>query len=541
MPFGTEDMSTTQRDRLDGKRKVVAFYNSNHHPEGYRFVHVASPVFASPLVGISAGWLPGLVVSTDNEASQANGIASDAPSVRIRFHGWFCDPYRGSMESLEMMVPRHLVREQMETATDACEGESEAYQPQRPLLSILCVRWWDYWTTRWWSDYNVTSDHMLVDLFDGPCGVNQKLPGEYEVHTVFVRRSEDLSLVSDLWARCSLRGHQTVGWHFLWPTARAPGRDQRAGCVCERHFFDMLQRLERVGIRTCWPHPSQLYRLLCGKLWIAQMSLNTNYRVPATIRVHFQEFVTDPSGTAKSALEQLGAWHQHVWGDVAETVENFKGVAKLGFSWQGKDVVPFVGPEGLEQALRKLLVAEGSMQLICLVQRMVPSVKCELRALVFRDAKAGKFVWHKVYMRLWSQTKRGDAEMKGNLGFSLTSAEAVMPAGAAAEFFDGDVQMQLSVEKDVDALVERWLAWFAVECAEPPAATRIDFLVAIREEGQTPEVWTCEVGECGAALCGLEVDARNAAALNLALRHDQSGRFPLPLPEIKMRERFFGQ
>ena len=46
------------------------------------------------------------------------------------------------------------------------------------------------------------------------------------------------------------------------------------------------------------------------------------------------------------------------------------------------------------------------------------------------------------------------------------------------------------------------------------------------------QVWTCEVGECGASLCSVECDARNCATLNWAVREDPSGRFPMALPKI---------
>ena len=46
------------------------------------------------------------------------------------------------------------------------------------------------------------------------------------------------------------------------------------------------------------------------------------------------------------------------------------------------------------------------------------------------------------------------------------------------------------------------------------------------------QVWTCEVGECGASLCSVECDARNCATLNWAVREDPSGRFPRALPQI---------
>ena len=112
----------------------------------------------------------------------------------------------------------------------------------------------------------------------------------------------------------------------------------------------------------------------------------------------------------------------------------------------------------------------------------------------------------------------------------------IPPAEAAAVFFGGDAAVCEAAERKVDALVRRWLLWFSAECAEPPSTFRLDFLVAWPGAGEAAEVWTCEVTECGASLCNLEVGARNAAALNFALRHERStGRFPTPLPELRFR------
>merc|ERR1712060_865804 len=93
---------------------------------------------------------------------------------------------------------------------------------------------------------------------------------------------------------------------------------------------------------------------------------------------------------------------------------------------------------------------------------------------------------------------------------------------------------QAVAEREAEQLVDRWLLWFLTECSEPPQVTRIDFLVSHTGPG-TAGVWTCEVGECGASLCSVEVDARNVAALNSAMLKDSSGEFPVALPRRLLR------
>jgi len=263
--------------------------------------------------------------------------------------------------------------------------------------------------------------------------------------------------------------------------------------------------------------------------------LNIAYRVPPTTRVHFQEFATDPVVAAGGAIQRLSELQRELWGEEPTEAAAFRGVVKLGFSWQGKDVKPFVGEAALADALRSLLMQKGSKQLVCLVQRMVPDVVCEVRLLLFRDAHGGGiggsgYVGRKIYMRLWSKDDK--YRDTGVEGFALASPALVHSDEAPEAFFGGSTELRDQVEQQVDALAQRWLLWYATEC-EPPSHTRLDFLVAL-PPGQ-PQVWTCEVTECGSSLCSLKHAPRNAAALNFAMRFDTSGRFPRPLPELEFK------
>merc|ERR1711912_166250 len=98
-------------------------------------------------------------------------------------------------------------------------------------------------------------------------------------------------------------------------------------------------------------------------------------------------------------------------------------------------------------------------------------------------------------------------------------------------FFNGDRSAQRVAEAQALCIVDRWLLWFKTESLRPPQCTRIDFLVTRPQAGK-PGVWTCEVGECGASLCSVEVHGRNLAALNSAVARDPDGVFPRPLPAL---------
>ena len=340
--------------------EVLAFYHSHFHPRGNRYVHVCTRSGGSPIVGLSAGWLRGRRLQHDSQGE-----------VLVRFTGPFLDPLAGLAETLDIPVPRFLVREA--DSANGAVGPTQRFGNHstpchQPLLSILLIRCWDYASNSRWSDFSVNNDGMLRDLLDGECGVFPVLAGEFELYTVFVRHSEDLDRLSEHWAQAVLAGKNQVVWYFLWPILRVHA-DGVAGCVREQSFFAAQRRMERVGLRSGWPHPLGLYRQLVGKLWVPQMSLNRDFRVPPTVRVHHADVCRDSAGAARQAISDL-LWLRHeVWGcgeAAARTNSDLRGVAKLGFSWQGDDVIPFAGAESLEQVLGRLLTEHGSEQLSCL-------------------------------------------------------------------------------------------------------------------------------------------------------------------------------
>merc|ERR1719433_2489290 len=118
-----------------------------------------------------------------------------------------------------------------------------------------------------------------------------------------------------------IKGHNTVIWYFVWPTCSRQGH----GYVREQDFFNFCQAMERVPIRTGWPHESSLYRTLCGKLWVPQMCLNKDYRVPPTTRVHYAEFQCNRKKVAMRALDCLMRLKKAIWHEEVLEYETFKG------------------------------------------------------------------------------------------------------------------------------------------------------------------------------------------------------------------------
>ncbi|CAE8693232.1 unnamed protein product [Polarella glacialis] len=523
---------------LDEGVSVLAFFHSNHHAQGRRFVHTCHRADVQPLLGLSSGWLRARVLKAWRPPSGSRRCEeeSEACYVRVQFSGQFRDPLGGCAETLEMQVDAGLVRPLESSCSPTSSSQCSPLAARRPLLSVLIVRWWDYLANSRWSDYAVTNDGFLRDLVDGACGLYPSLGGEFEIYTVFVKDTSDLDKVSAHWAQAALTGLNTVVWYFLWPNQRvAPLAD---GCVREQQFFSLCQRMERAGLRSGWPHPSSLYRQLCGKLWIPQMSLCKDFRVPPTTRVHYADVRHNALRAAEQAIAALLGICREVWGTPEVAVEDFRGVAKLGFSWQGDDVLPFCGPSNLARVLVRLFEQQDSEQLVCLVQEMVQDVVGEHRVLCFRDAASGpfSFVRERLWLRMKSKgehhTHQTACEVKD---FAMASAKVIAREKAAGEFFGGDEQALDAVEAAVEKLVGRWLLWFSAESSDLASVTRLDFLISRRsakEGGAT--AWTCEVGECGASLCSVECDARNCAALNWAIREDPSKRFPMQMPAIRL-------
>lgn len=577
--------------------RVYAFYNANDHPGKHRYAHVHGSQTRFPLVGLTSGWLPATVLERSSNKTKVRFSPSfcdpfdlsamgqspsraprsplpervvlryvSAPTQRTMGKGkgkfgkvgktpglffgktkpahsfsapaeipiysptevW-CNgkgrprPTTNSQRTLDLHIDNHLI----------CDGSK---LPRRPLLSILCFRYFDYWTDGKWSDYSVLSDGMLVDVLDGPCSVHRELPGEYEIFTVFIRETSDLRSLDPGQLRAMLTGENVVAWYFLWPTPC--GNTNPWGYVSEEDLFPFMHAMERVPVRTGWPHMSHLYRQLAGKLWVPQMCLHKEYRVPPTTRIYFADFEYNNRRAVIQALDVIMRLRKNLWNREPVPYDRFKGVVKLGFSWGGLDVLPFKGIASMMKNVKTLFSHPECRNTACLVQEMVADVVAEHRVLCFYDKVAQRF--HKE--PLWSIIGKPAQHAKHKVNafdvdeFQCAFGITLSRQKVASELFQGDYLACRKVEEEASRLVDRWLLWFQTESPEPPQCTRIDFLITRSpDQGGAASVWTCEVGECGASLCSVEVHPRNIVALNNAILQDCSGRFPKPLPVVLPR------
>lgn len=411
-------------------------------------------------------------------------------------------------------------------------------QRPKPQLSIIMFRWHDYYSDEKHSDYSTTNDGFFHDLLKGANSVDILLEAQYEIFTVFMHDTNDFAKLQPEEIRMRLHSNNVIAWYFVWPMMSEKLNKDSWGFVSERDFFKFTLDMERAGIRTGWPHESTLYRQLCGKLWIPQMSLNKAFRVSPTVRLHYADFARNELRACKTALAQLMKIRKHVWDKEPVDLLDFRGVVKLGFAWGGSDVLPFCGVNSLVTNVRKLLDNPQSSNPYCYVQEIVPDFRGEFRMVCFYDKKRHTFMKEPVWMIALKPEAHHKHKMPAQWDveeFKLATNQVCSPKDVADRFFDGNEDAQRNAEIEADRVVDMWLQkWYRSESPELPQVTRVDFLVSWNAAMKSrPEVWTCEVGECGASLCGIDEDGRNLAALNTAMVCNEFGdQWPMQQPKF---------
>lgn len=518
----------TAMEPLRTGEAVRAFYYMNDHPHGFRYVRLIDFTEGTssedpPAIGLSTGWMPATVAEDWSPDQNNNGAES---RVLVRFHGRFKDAYnqdKNPVNHLYWRVRRDHVR------------IMGMVQPQAQL-SMLVVRWWDYYNqrNRRSRTHNVANEEMLLDVLAGPGSVHALLGEEaaYEVHSAFIRSTADLELLGPSMIN-TMRGQHRVGLYFLWPTQRAVVERRLPGAVAEPALFALMHRMEEAGVRSCWPHPAPLYRQLAGKLWVPQISMQRpELRTPKTVQLDMVQWNEDPEAAAEKALLELQRQCTRTPDCQSPSSDSFRGVAKLGFSWMGEDVLPFTGAAGLLPVLHRHLEGGAQQDAVCLIQERIENVVCEIRFVCIHDRARGEDVVTRELVRMRQHPPRHSSDNT----FALASHQTMTPQEAVEQAFFGSWEALQVAEKEAEQLAELWLRWFRDEGHGTPTACRLDFLVAARRPdvagGPVPvEVWTVELGECGSSLCGLHWGARTVACLNECLS-EAADRPPEPLPAL---------
>lgn len=505
MPYGLDN----GMERLDGPHS--------------RWLLALSPVQGTlrPRMGWTERWLPATVLSVDLGADGqslvrfrwdvrlwydwASGEAGDngdpttlidiAPgsSVRPRSPHWTLAPRRS------VPLPASVV------GLPAC---SEAVSGGVPVkVSFIVFRWGaarfpcQYDQHSWGAAEGSTVSGRFVQLFFRQ-GVTPRLGQNYEVLTVFIQSSDEFKGISDAYLLSLCRGEHVCALYFLWPTQRQQSYGEKwissAAYVEEGPFFEMVGRLEAVGIPTRWPHHSQLWRSLACKDWVNTLAAVPKYHVPLTTRVPKSLIIVDPArgaSLALAALWQLQAQRKADDAYVGPSNSDWmlgqaeRCVAKLGFSYEGMDVKMVTGQNELAHALHKLATQPGHLHDCVHVQQKVHRVDLEARCFVMEGRAVGI---------LWTRFGKIDER-----GYVRDYQKAKTAEEAMDKWFNSDQAAWQSAMEQISMLSQRWWTWLLTQSAEPPVSLRIDYMLERVSPGRA-DVWTGELGEQGYSMGGID-------------------------------------
>eukprot|EP00756_Hemistasia_phaeocysticola_P010125 Hpha_TRINITY_DN14994_c0_g1::TRINITY_DN14994_c0_g1_i2::g.144637::m.144637 len=493
--------------------QVWVFYRFEHGQgltlpdeyESYFPVQTSACALKAPRTSKTDGWMRAVVAE---EYPSPSGKPSEFVRLRPLHRLW--GNRKGSF--VDLSIPSQAAGRFIR-ARVACVRRDP---PPPPSFSFLVLRW-GIWTTahdgdgEWggWGQYgSCVCDKYIKGFFTRAF---ERMGATYEVLTCFVHQSADIrrlqpeSLVARLATHQDGASGKSAALYYLWPVAWLDGHggdlsaDDLAGYVEREALLGIMQSIEATGVPTRHPHPSNLYRLLCSKDWSAHLCLTPQLHVPATTKVNRALVLSNPLIAARGALSAVSQLLSNGSTPVsaravssqpkAELVsaEPFRGVVKLGFAWEAREVYHFKGEEELAEKLTKLLTQPGNTADSALVQEFVPH-DCEIRVYCIHG-KPVKMLYTKF---------QGISDTGSPQGF-----RSLDKAGAAKEWFKGDDALLDRVEDRLrKEMVPLWLRWLLTESSEVPSAVRMDFFVQSKGSGCEPVIMIGELTEQGASTLG---------------------------------------
>ncbi|EEQ97251.1 succinate dehydrogenase, putative [Perkinsus marinus ATCC 50983] len=327
----------------------------------------------SPRLGMTDGWVDATIVDDFDKSQYQAELRETWPVVEYTHTLW--GDGRGAMlDGNKAYNLRQSMRmEHIRLATS---------ERRTPSLSLLIVRYGDgnrRVDTRF--DMAVT-DELITDLMRD--GIYATYGTDYECWCAFIRHTSDLPRISEAWARSTLTRSgckNLAAMYFLWGAVHG---DHKPGYVEYSSLFDLMQRMESVGIPTRWPNPVSLYRVLSSKSWQAALATNTALRIPPTTTIQRADFVQDPTGTCRNAVRALEMQSDVLWSNTrALSVYSEKGVVKIGYSWMAEGVKSFYGIIDLEKKARALWESLPNRESTLMVQHRIDDIVTEPRVFVF--------------------------------------------------------------------------------------------------------------------------------------------------------------
>jgi len=491
---------------------IWIFYRFQQNPEELWFPAPNSHAgLTTPRIGVTDGWTPALIEG-DFDPSTFNPARVRETGVLIRYtsdcwysrSGQLLDSEHDPDMAVERIHPDQIRREE--------EGP-----PPAPQLSVLVVRWCGEKDCDpvheggggWGRTGSNVSDPYMRILFEEHMW--PMIGPTYEVITVFVRSSEDLRRVHASATTCLMRGKHKAAFYFLWPT-HFQDSVECPGYVNWQTQCQLMAEFEACGVPTRFPHHSHLYRLLLSKDWMKHLCLMPDLQAPVTTAVPRALITTNKWNAADTAIKAM-----HNLQRIKSTfpagegvppvnvcsleLDNIKGVAKLGYSWEAMDVRRFVGRHQLAEALQSLAMQRYALGDSVMVQDWC-DFEIELRLFWIDtapewDQQANKPKHIEPKKILYTRFCRIDEEDK------MRDFERIQREECVQTCFQNDSPALAEAEKIATQIGNRVLWWLQTETCEPIPVIRMDFMCHRSADGKAT-VSLGEITELGACFLGWE-------------------------------------
>eukprot|EP00929_Paragymnodinium_shiwhaense_P015292 TRINITY_DN123363_c0_g1_i1.p1 TRINITY_DN123363_c0_g1~~TRINITY_DN123363_c0_g1_i1.p1 ORF type:complete len:540 (-),score=101.60 TRINITY_DN123363_c0_g1_i1:373-1992(-) len=423
---------------------------------GYQHRTDAAPV------GWSERWMPARVV----------GVSAGNVSVRWEHEDWVDWGNRWAFRRGQGMV--HTVKAEQVRARAA---------PGLEKVALVVVRWGDpasgtVWNRNQEPGGNTISEDFIAEALSV---IPDAVGWNYSVLTAWVSNTNQLSKLSEHLLLGPLQGkaEHVLAAYFLWSKFGTTLGYQVPGYMQWDDYFDFHKRVERVGVRTLWPHPTHYLDILNGKKWLAQLGGRDNvYSIPETVTVPMSEAISKPKLAAARAMRLLGR--------DGEDVKDVHTVAKLGYAYEALAVVAANSSTALAQGLKDLAYDNPHHDVVY-VQRRVPNVVVEARVYMVRGQ-----VQHIIWTRF---EKEVAAAAHTDYNFFRTLSEWPYEE-VYSKIFKKDKAALAAAQGQIARLAQTWTDWMRHASGMPVVSTRLDFLLTHEGPGKAG-VYTIEAGEQG--------------------------------------------
>lgn len=501
-------------------------YQVGHLPKGSQvlFYHAADPAASgaafvrtwaesSPWLLQSHGWLQGVLQQPFDPSSLSSSDKNTWPLVLPRKDIVFVDKTGKKIDKSASAARRCLLIRELASL-------------QPPVISLVFVRWGGKYSA-WmdeeeendgdWGKYgSPPSDSYMTALVDQGVAVHPKLTSkgiagplpEYEIFQFFVGHSKHVALIAKKaeWLASSvLKGRRKTCFWMLWPAEWQDTGDPDFACYVERQsLFNAMRACEAAGIRSGFPHPSDLLETITSKTWMATLCLNPQSHLPAAAMVSRELIASDPQAAARHALATL----EHIRSmrpfktapDEAPAPSAInkdgikKGMVKCGWSWENRFVLSFNSAKQLETRMSELMGLPGCLASCCIVQEWVDfDFEMRLYFLLAEEWLPGaRLDPRRIECNIWGQRNENAQAGSPAGSFSKLSHEQ------AIAFWEQDVAAWEDAKAKAIDISQFLVSWLRVVNAQPVPMIRLDFMLKRVGPGKARVFFGeyCEVGAC---------------------------------------------